>query len=90
VTADVHMLYEADAKARLVFVNLYLHNDHDEEIDSKISLYPTVDLCFDSPDTSNLTFLILILEVLFLGLNVGVWCAINSTGIIKPIVLMFP
>jgi hypothetical protein len=38
------MLYEADAKARLVFVNWYLHSDHDEEIDSKISLYPTVDL----------------------------------------------
>jgi hypothetical protein len=84
------MLYDADAKARLVFVKWYLHNDHDEEIDSKISLFSTVDLCFDLQDTPNLTFLILILEVLFLGLTVGVWSAINATRIIKPIVLMFP
>lgn len=83
MTAVVHMLYEADAKARLVFVNWYLHSDHDEEIYSKISLCPTVDLCFDLLDTSNLTFLILIMEVLFLGLNVGVWCAINATGILR-------
>jgi hypothetical protein len=57
MTAVVHLLYEADAKAILAFVNWYLLSDHDEEIDSKISLYPTADLCFDLLDTSNLTFL---------------------------------
>jgi len=72
------------------FVNWHIHSDHDEEINSKISLYPTEDICFDLLDTSNLTFLILILEVLLLGLNVGVWCAINATRFIKPIVLRFP
>jgi hypothetical protein len=51
MTAVVH---EAHTKSRLNFVNWYLYGDHDEEIDTKVSLCLTVDLRFDFLDTSNL------------------------------------
>jgi hypothetical protein len=38
MTAVIRVLYEADAKARLNFVNWYLHGELDEEIDSTMSL----------------------------------------------------
>ena len=39
MTTMADMLYEADATARLAFVNWSLHSDHDEEIDYKISVF---------------------------------------------------